>query len=862
MTKCVPLSGPRRLFAWLGVVVAVGALAASARAATPPGVHGRVIALDEKSKPTGVVGGAKIEFKDASGKAVAQTTGDSGSYYRVELPPGTYFYKVSAPGFKTEDHGRGITLTLSEGLAVYNFSLSKGQDDPQRKAPQQTQVSVGRLCGRVLEKTAEGALVGIPHAAVSLRREHGGRRLTRIVARKGGSDRQDAGGYEVVLEAGTWRASAAAEGFETLVDPNPIRIVEGRTATRDFILTREKPNKPERQGIKGLVSLAHPKSPHGASATAERTAPQVEVQIVRMPRAGRPGHRLRPQTGGQYAQDLGQGVYQVLAKADGYRPARSRPAYVFDGKYTVVNLTLVRGGKPEPLPQPLALEAAVLERLPHQGTRPLSGADVLVRAQRQSLAAAPRGTTGAEGKVRLQVGRVGSYVALAQKLGYKPGGVRVEITATGSNRAEIVLEKEKEKESPTLPSTPGDKPQQPVAVRGYVVQADKTSPTGFRAVPGSDVTWTSAQTRQAGASARADDAGRFSLALPEGRYVAAVTPPPGFIGTRKEVDVRPEIGLQHFVVTRTGDSTDPGTGGGKPGNGPGSSPVPGSSPRPDVVVTGHVVYLDRSSPTGARAVANADIGWRGTGFKQLKRTRTDSSGRFSIRLPQGEYLALVKPPPGFLGTKEQVHVHAGMAGQRFVVQRVGGSTDPGTGGGQTGHGPGGFQTPEQTKRLTLNLRIVERMAGKPGLSAARGPASRPVVGARVVVQRHGQGVAGGQSDQGGVYRTQLAPASYTVEVTRPGYLPAHGAVTLAAGDVTREIVLTRAGGTGLHGEANHGGFDAGQKSQGSSAGQKSRGSGTRRKLQRSVNGLQQQAAGGKWKGPVLKPKPKIGATPF
>ena len=78
-------------------------LFAGTAAAAGPGVHGRVFALDESGQTTGTVPGAKIEFRSLSGAAQSPATAGPNGYYRIDLPPGRYTYKVTAAGFQDED---------------------------------------------------------------------------------------------------------------------------------------------------------------------------------------------------------------------------------------------------------------------------------------------------------------------------------------------------------------------------------------------------------------------------------------------------------------------------------------------------------------------------------------------------------------------------------------------------------------------------------------------------------------------------------------------------------------------------------------------------------------------------------------
>src|SRR5262249_33999070 len=82
----------------------------------------------------------------------------------------------------------------------------------------------------------------------------------------------------------------------------------------------------------------------------------------------------------------------------------------------------------------LTFVATVYERLPGNGGRkPLAGVNVTVRKVGESLTGAPKGTSGADGKVSLQVAAAGKYQAVAQLKGYKSVGPTVDITTGGNN---------------------------------------------------------------------------------------------------------------------------------------------------------------------------------------------------------------------------------------------------------------------------------------------------------------------------------------------------------------------------------------------------------------------------------------------
>ena len=311
------LSGWRTCVRTALVLAAAGILSsliAGTAAGAGPGVHGRVFALDENGQTTGAVSGAKIEFRSAGGTAQTPVTSGPNGYYRVDLPPGQYTYKVTAAGFRDEDQGRGIVLQLSDGYAVYNFSLTKGKNPKDRTPPEPPVVASGQLQGQVLEQTPQGEQTGIPGARITLRREGGGRELVRVTSQRAPRPDKPVGFYGVELPAGSYRASVAAPGFDTLVDPQPIGIVAGQTTERNFVLKRSAAEPPSDQGIRGAVRLGEPRP-------AGKPVPQIRVQIIPIGPGAPAGPPLTPDAQGQYSRSLAEGRYRVLAQAEGFRPA-------------------------------------------------------------------------------------------------------------------------------------------------------------------------------------------------------------------------------------------------------------------------------------------------------------------------------------------------------------------------------------------------------------------------------------------------------------------------------------------------------------------------------------------------------------
>jgi hypothetical protein len=477
--------------------------------AAGPGVNGRVLALDAKGLPLGTVASATIEFMDRAGKVAARVTADKKGYYKVNLSPGTYTFKVQAPGFKDENTGRGISLTLTEGYAVYNFSLTRGKSDPNQKSPSIAAAAVGTLNGRVLERTEGGRLVGIPRATIALRKS-GGKQLTKVVAR--GDDRKEDGRYEVVLEAGSYHASVAAAGFETRVAPEWLTIAGRKSETQDFVLTRSKQPEPSGQGIKGVITLAG----------LEGQLTNVNVSVRSLPEARELGTPFSPDAKGGFVRDLPSGRYQVVAEAKGYRTTFSELKDVFAGKYTVVKLRLF------PPPKELIFVATVHERFPSNGgLKPLPSVSVLLRKEGEPPAEEARGTTGAEGKVSLKVSAPGKYQVLARMKGYKPAGVRAEIRGAGDNHGELELVKEVSLAALNLRVVEAKgKVARPVAKAKIMVRQE-------------------GRTVKAGSS---DQEGRFSFSLPPGAYRIDVTAA-GYALARTDVTISAGDVSRDIVLT-------------------------------------------------------------------------------------------------------------------------------------------------------------------------------------------------------------------------------------------------------------------------------------------------------------------------
>jgi len=287
-----------------------------------PGVQGRVFEVKEDGSVAGLVSGAKIEFLNGT-----TTTTDATGFYKVELNPGSYVYKVTAPGFKDEDSGRGMQLQLSNGYAVYNFALTRGKNDPNNTPPLRPEAQSGGLAGRVFEKIKGNPGIG---GAIVLLRQDGTRNLTRVIS----ATDKNPGNYEISLPVGTWRASVSASGFDQLVDAAPIEIVSGKTTNRDFELARPVSDPKTEQGIRGGVRITS-----GTRPPVKLT--EVSLRVIPLNDAtGSVPDLKSPKGDGQFEVRLPAGTYRVEAEAKGYETAVSGPIQVFPDRFSQVKLVL------------------------------------------------------------------------------------------------------------------------------------------------------------------------------------------------------------------------------------------------------------------------------------------------------------------------------------------------------------------------------------------------------------------------------------------------------------------------------------------------------------------------------------------
>jgi hypothetical protein len=840
----------RKFVLWLPAMFCTVGVMSAAQAA---GIHGRILGLDEQGHFFEVVAGAQIEFLDQTGNQVAQTTSGANGYYRVNLSPGVYRYRLQAEGYKAEDEGRGIALQRTSGLAVHNFSLIRGTTDPDRPVPEPPGIRIGRLEGRVFETTIKANRKGVAPARITLRKE--GTRILRtvLVSEETGAQK---GRYEVLLEAGQWRASVSAPGFETFVDPEPIEIIDidiSKTAQRDFELTRAEEEILPDQGIKGIVSA-------WSTTGKPLPLPDVQIHVISADDEDDALEPITPDKSGRFSQALAVGPAMIFAQAEGFQPA-ARTLTVLPHRFTEVTLKLISTEEDEK--PPLDILVKVRERSP-EGLKPIQEAKVLLRKRGESLQEAPRNVTDKQGDVSFEVKSAGEYTILAQCSGFRPRGTILTVVPNQVNETTILMVRESE----------DVEPDKLVNVAGYVAYKE---PTGLIGVPGTRMSWFVGDAKSPSAISTTGSRGAFDVQLNAGIYTVDLQPPKGFRGMRAKITVEAGMKPKTFVIDR----------------------IPDDEPPVKVDVSGVVLTALQLKTRQYLSVPGATLTWLRAGTKQT--TVSDKSGRFSLKLDPGSYDVSIAAK-GFEPLNSKVRILPGIEPFRFVldrktdglltlrlriVERIGtvirtptlravpqadisvsqlrrviqqGKSDR-SGIFSTRLKPGiydievkhkGFRTaryrvplttrnvaqdiiltraaddePQQPRMLTL--RIVERdyrqkpiKPIEPGKPVKPGSADSPriridslrdrlrqrleqkqpqiikpslrfkaVPGADIVARQGKQVVTKGTSDKSGYFRVKLAPGTYQVEVRHQAFETSRQTVTISKNDVTRQIVLTR-----------------------------------------------------------------------
>ncbi len=737
--------------ATLAGIVLLAAIASFAGAGMRSGSHGRVFGLDQNGRPVGPVSGARIELRDQTGQLVAETTSADAGYYRLDVGPRRYTYRVTAAGFRDEDAGRGIVLERSDGYAVFNFSLTRGENDPNRKPPEISTSDVGDLLGRVLYKNDKGKLVGLPGAHVSLVGPNGKRALTQLVTRA--QDRKTgrgAGGYNDTLAVGEWRASVAANGFETLVEQPPLEIVAAQPTIHDFVLKRERLPKIRDQGITVRVTVDDPK-------TDANALPKPQVYVMAMPTAADPGKPLIGDDSGLYQRDLPEGLYRVVAIAEGYVPVRSSPTDVLRGKYSLVDLRIGRklNRKPpedvdaqgirgvvkilDPLASPAKLTAALatvkVYIAPDPSSSPLANPKSLDRQGRFEKALPP-----------------GRYKVVALAKGFRPASV-VSRTLPGQY-ADVELTLRRKVDS-KLPSDP-------LVFDATVVEQIADSETRRPLADAAVFLRGPNESLSDAARAMTDSRGKVQFKVSEaGEYIVLARKSnyaPG--GARVTIRGGGRNRLEITLVRRESEKMpvvrDPAE---KPSDKPTGKPA--DRPTNGIVTVRGFVVTDVA---GRRmAVPDARLSWTTAGGQTLPSVTVAQRGQFAITLKPGNYAVTVQPPAGFNGEGRHVRVAAGMQPLYFVLTRQ-------------------ASKPITPALARLEVRVLE--------SATRG-VPRPVSGATVSIFQRNRAIATERSNTLGIVSLSLKPGQYEIRTAHTGFTSERGILQINSDPVRRDIYLRR-----------------------------------------------------------------------
>jgi hypothetical protein len=622
------------------------------------GVTGRVAGQTKQGKYVGMVPGATIEILEPGGEVAATTTSNPRGMFKVDLPPGRYYYRLKAEGYKDEDAGRGFEVKTSDRMEIFHFALTTGENDPDRVPVVIPESIHGTLAGRVLQRTDEGD-VGIERAKITLVNE-ATRQVEEVNIRPGMSSTGLEGSYRVTLPEGSWRASVRAPRFDRFIDPEPIRIMAGRTATRDFVLRRYDP--PEEmlatQGIRGEVLIdkggrTYP-PPFNVQLVAKNTSDGAGV-----------GSALTEIGEQDFSINTMPGSYRVEATPadEEFATALSRSVFVFPGRDSTVRIVLRQKPlevelaetdvlQPEidiaetemdqttvpdlpgdeaqlgPQPEPPDLEITALDR---RTKKPLAETEILLREVTDQKATVIRGRTDTDGIATFKI-PAGQYFVVARLAGFDVvaampqqsflrGRLVLNVSAKEQNRATFVLDRHRE---------PEITPRQGLTASGAVMFQSETA-LGTALIEGARLTWSGPITQ----TTTSGSLGAYSVALARGTYNVTVVPPAGSDYESRTFTrvVAKEDFTRNFVLRRKSD-------------------VPVISPQVQVNVfdertrrpiPGARVSLQRAGSGGATAASGT----------------TTPTGQVTLGLrTAGDYLANVNAP-GYIPRRMEVTATAG-----------------------------------------------------------------------------------------------------------------------------------------------------------------------------------------------------------
>ncbi len=218
-----------------------------------PGIRGRVSGQNDFGEYLGVITGATIEIVNPEGAVIATNeTKESGFYEFADLGAGTWTYRVSAPGFTTDDAGRGFVLSKGSEMQVMDFILSRGKSSIPDS---------GILKGVVLMEK-DGKRIPLPNASITLKPEENGAVLELSSNSKGE--------FELTVEATRWKASVESDGFSPLVYPTEIVVPPGGEASVEFFFTEaDIPKIPAIRDVFAMLSVERSGSSRGAESIPE-----------------------------------------------------------------------------------------------------------------------------------------------------------------------------------------------------------------------------------------------------------------------------------------------------------------------------------------------------------------------------------------------------------------------------------------------------------------------------------------------------------------------------------------------------------------------------------------------------------------
>lgn len=805
-----------------GIFLFILCSAFSANAAGP-GVHGRVLGNDEAGKFLGVVPGATVEFLNGAQSSAGKATADENGYYRVELPPGEYLYRVRAEGYRTEDAGRGLRLTVSSGFAIFNPALVKGADVAEPKPIRPPMEAMGLLSGRVVERVGS-RVIGIPNARVFLRRDDG--KLFTVMSGGIAGHGTSQGSYQVVLPTGRYAASVVAEGFERLRPGNFIEIPDGKSVQQDFELQRPGPPIDQRQGIRGIVEISGP-----SSSLQPR---EVHVQIVSI--TGGSPIPVELDSSGRFVSTLLPGAYKVIAQAIGYPEANSGVVFVLPNRWATARVVL-RG---EVIPEPLTRidVRVVLENRKPLVKPALSGVAVSVMWLGAAEEAPVDLETDASGHAVFLPSRPGVYRIKAFAPGYTVATVD-ETILRGQQKVvdlRLIPEAQPPKVYQLTVRVTDERSRQPIGgVRILARHSEDSLLQAVRGITNSNGTTELSVTRT----------GIYTILAQSRGYKPA--------GSRAEIIAN--VASANIQIAMTPDSSviipDPG---------------PGVLPEPvlPVQVSGFVAY--REANGRLRGVKGARLLWERNVPAQPPLSRAAVSrddGRYDVRIENGIYLVRVEAPQGFTSITQQVIVNSSIDGQYFIVARdTGVKPDPpenivNVRGVVSTSGKTGRDTPVPgaellfSGRTSQNVQVTERTtSGRSGLFQVSLPAGnyevqtsangfetaktqvridqkmvplqilltpavtrptlyrfsltvledlgrrpgnarRPVSNAEVMITGNGGQVYRGSTDRKGEYSIQLNPGTYSARITASEFESSTVQFTVLKSDVEQTALLKR-----------------------------------------------------------------------